>query len=278
MKKINLRVKISGIYIVMLLICIIMINLNYSFLYNKVIIINDKDEVVKKINMSIPIKVEISNERWGEYFFEDETSIQQIWNSINEITKDSSVDDNYDSEVSDIKINGTIYYLNGTKDNFEISNKLSLNNNTYNDKYKIPLINSLKNKLLGYLYSTSNIVKIINSNNEIIIIDRNKNIKELDKSHKENIENTINDSLKLENNKEIINLLKSKTEALYHIKIYLDNDKDNLSKVKCSNLVNIDVYENDFFVVQYMGDENGRHIYFRGKLNDVCKKIFINEL
>lgn len=172
MKKINLRVKISGIYIVMLLICIIIINLNYSFLYNKVIIINDKDEVVKKINMSIPIKVEISNERWGEYFFEDETSIQQIWNSINEITKDSSVDDNYDSEVSDIKINGTIYYLNGTKDNFEISNKLSLNNNTYNDKYKIPLINSLKNKLLGYLYSTSNIVKIINSNNEIIIIDR----------------------------------------------------------------------------------------------------------
>nr|WP_205603117.1 DUF3919 family protein [Clostridium butyricum] len=262
----------------MLLICIIIINLNYSFLYNKVIIINDKDEVVKKINMSIPIKVEISNERWGEYFFEDETSIQQIWNSINEITKDSSVDDNYDSEVSDIKINGTIYYLNGTKDNFEISNKLSLNNNTYNDKYKIPLINSLKNKLLGYLYSTSNIVKIINSNNEIIIIDRNKNIKELDKSHKENIENTINDSLKLENNKEIINLLKSKTEALYHIKIYLDNDKDNLSKVKCSNLVNIDVYENDFFVVQYMGDENGRHIYFRGKLNNVCKKIFINEL
>lgn len=73
MKKINLRVKISGIYIVMLLICIIIINLNYSFLYNKVIIINDKDEVVKKINMSIPIKVEISNERWGEYFFEDET-------------------------------------------------------------------------------------------------------------------------------------------------------------------------------------------------------------
>lgn len=68
MKKINLRVKISGIYIVMLLICIIIINLNYSFLYNKVIIINDKDEVVKKINMSIPIKVEISNERWGNIF------------------------------------------------------------------------------------------------------------------------------------------------------------------------------------------------------------------
>lgn len=278
MKKINLRVKIIGIYAVMLLICVIIINLNYSLLYNKVTIINDKDEVVKKINMSIPVKIEISNERWGEYVFEDENSIQKIWNSINEITKDSSIDENGGTEVNNIKINGNIYYLNGMKDNFEISNKLSLNNNTYNDKYKIPLINSLKNKLLGYLYSTSNIVKIINSNNKITIIDSNKNIKELNKSHKENIKNIINNSIKLENNKEIISLLKGKKEALFHIKIYLENDTVTLSKVKCSNLVNIDVYDNDFFVVQYMGDENGRHIYFRGKLNDVCGKIFANEL
>lgn len=278
MKKINLRVKIIGIYAVMLLICIIIINMNYSLLYNKVTILNDKDEVVNKINMSIPVKIQISNERWGEYIFEDENSIQKIWNSINEITKDSSIDENDDSEIKDIKINGNIYYLNGMKDSFEISNKLSLNNNTYNDKYKIPLINSLKNKLLGYLYSTSNIVKIINSNNKITIIDSNKNIKELNKSHKENIKNIINDSIKLENNKDIISLLKNKKEALFHIRINLENYPVTPSKIKCSNLVNIDVYDNDFFVVQYMGDENGRHIYFRGKLKDVCTKIFTNEL
>lgn len=278
MKKTNLRVKIIGIYAAMLLVCVIIINLNYSLLYDKVTIINDKDEVAKKINMSIPIKIEISNERWGGYVFEDENSIQKIWNSVNEITKDASIDENDDAEVSDIKISGNIYYLNGMKDNFEISNKLSLNNNTYNDKYKIPLINSLKNKLLGYLYSTSNIVKIINSNNKITIIDSDKEIKELNKSHKESIKNIINNSIKLENNKEIISLLKSKKDALFHIKIYLDNDANTLLKVKCSNLINIDVYDNDFFVVQYMGDENGRHIYFRGKLNEVCEKIFTSEL
>lgn len=48
----------------MLLICVVIINMNYSLLYDKVTIINDKSEVVKKINMSIPVKIEISNERW----------------------------------------------------------------------------------------------------------------------------------------------------------------------------------------------------------------------
>nr|WP_207713880.1 DUF3919 family protein [Clostridium saccharobutylicum] len=262
----------------MLLICVIIINLNYSFLYDKVTIINDKDEVVKKINMSIPVKIEISNERWGEYVFEDENSIQKIWNSINEITRDSSIEENSDAEVSDIEIDGNIYYLNGMKDTFEISNKLSLNNNVYNDSYKIPLINSLKNKLLGYLYSTSNIVKIMNYNNKMTIINSNSQIKELNKSDKESIKNIISNSIKIENNKEIISLLKDKKEALSHIKIYLDNDTGTLSKVKCCNVVNIDVYDNDFFVVQYMGDENGRHIYFRGKLNDACRKIFADKL
>lgn len=277
MKKINLRVKIIGIYAVMLIICVTIINLNYNLLYDRVTILNDKDEVVKKINMSIPVKIQISNERWGEYIFEDENSIQKIWNSINEITKGSYIDENDDSEINGIKINGNIYYLNGMKDSFQISNELVLNNNIYNDKYKIPLINSLKNKLLGYLYSTSNIVKIINSNNKISIIDSNKNIKELNKSHKENIKNIINSSIKLENNKDIISLLKNKKEALFHIRIHLENYPITPSKVKCSNLVNIDVYDNDFFVVQYMGDENGRHIYFRGKLKDVCTQIFTNE-
>ena len=60
--------------------------------------------------------------------------------------------------------------------------------------------------------------------------------------------------------------------------IHLENYPITPSKIKCSNLVNIDVYDNDFFVVQYMGDENGRHIYFRGKLKDVCTQIFTNEL
>lgn len=277
MKRINLRVRIIGIYTVILLICIIITNLNYKYLYDNVTIINDKDEVVKKINMSIPIKIEISNERWGECVFEDENSIQKIWNSINEITNDSTGEENYITEASDIRINGTVYYLNGMKDNFEISSTLGLNNHIYNDIYKIPLINSLKNELLGYLYSTSNIVKIMNCNNRMIMVNSNNKIKELDSSDKEIIKNIINNSIKLENNKEIITLVTDKKEVLSHIKIYLNNEEDTLLKVKCCNVVNIDVYDNDFFVVQYMGDENGRHIYFRGKLNDVCKKIVSNK-
>ncbi|MBB6623309.1 DUF3919 family protein [Clostridium gasigenes] len=277
MKRINSKFKIAGIYMVILLLCIIITNLNYSDLYNKVTIIQDKEEVLKKINMSIPVKIEMSNERWGEYVFEDENSIKNIWDSINEITNDSIGEENHVNKNNEVQIKGTVYYLNGMKDNFEISNILILNNYTYYDSYKLPMINSLRNNLLGYLYSPYNIGKFMNSRNIVTIVNSDNQIKKIVNDDKEGIKNIIDKSVKLENDEEIIALTTDKKEALAHIKIYIDEEDDNLLKVKSYNMVNIDVYDNDFFVVQYMGDENGRHIYMRGNLKDICENLGNND-
>ncbi|MBU3160456.1 DUF3919 family protein [Clostridium frigoris] len=274
---INSRFKIIATYTIIILSCIMITNFNYRYFFNKTTIIHDKEEVVKKINMSIPLKIEITNERWGKYVFEDENSIKKIWSSINEITKDSFGAKDYVNKGSQISIKGTVYYLNGTKDTFNISNVLALNNYTYNDSYKLPLINSLRNNLLTYLYSPSNIVNFMNFRNRMTIVDSNNSVKKLGNADKESIKTVIRNSIKLENDEEIIALTTDKKEALAHIKIYIDDD-DTLLKVKSYNVVNIDVYYNDFFVVQYMGDENGRHIYMRGKLKDICKKIVNNKL
>ncbi|MBU3136818.1 DUF3919 family protein [Clostridium gasigenes] len=277
MKRINSKFKIAGIYMVILLLCIVITNLNYSDLYNKVTIIQDKEEVLKKINMSIPVKIEMSNERWGDYVFEDENSIKNIWDSINEITNDSIGEENHINKNNEVQIKGTVYYLNGMKDNFEISNILILNNYTYYDSYKLPMINSLRNNLLGYLYSPYNIGKFMNYRNRVTIVNSNNQIKKIVNDDKESIKNIIDKSVKLENDEEIIALTTDKKEALAHIKIYIDEEDDNLLKVKSYNMVNIDVYDNDFFVVQYMGDENGRHIYMRGNLKDICENLGNND-
>ncbi|MBD5593435.1 DUF3919 family protein, partial [Clostridium botulinum] len=121
MKKISLKAKIIGIYTTIIIICIVMTSLNYRLLYNRVKIISDKDDVINKINMSIPIKIEIFNEKWGDYVFENENSIQMIWNSINEIMNDFSEEENYITEGSNISIDANVYYLNGMKDKFKIS-------------------------------------------------------------------------------------------------------------------------------------------------------------
>ena len=273
MKKINFKYKIIGIYATLLVICFVLISINYMSIYDKVTIIKDRDEAVKKINMSIPIKIEIYNERWGEYYFEDENSIQKIWNLINEITKDSSTEENSLDEIDDMGISGTIYYLNGKKDTFQIGNKLTINNCTYYDSYRMPITSNLKNELFMYFYSSSNLGKIITSNNSMIFTNADNKLKVLDQSDKERVKDIIDNSVRIENNKEIISRITAGEKASYHIKIYIGSEQDSLIAVKSSDVINIDVYDNDFFIAQYMGDENGRHIYFKGKLCEVCEEL-----
>ncbi len=275
MKKVRIRYKIIGVYSIILLLCTIIVNLNYGILYNKVTIIQDKEEVIKKINMSIPVKIEITNEKLGNYILEDENSIKNIWNLINEITTDSSGQENYVARGTEIKVKGSIYYLNGMKDEFEISDVLRLNGHTYYNSYKLPMISSLRNNLLGYLYSPYNIGQFINSRNRVIVVSSDKHSKNLGNADKETIKNIINKSVKVNSDKEIMTLTAEKEEAVAHVKVYIDEEDNNLLKAKSYNVVNIDVYD-DFFVVQYMGDENGRHVYMKGNLKDICEKINSN--
>lgn len=272
MKRVNIKYKIIGAYITILFFCVVIARLNYSVLYNKVTVIQDKEEVIKKINMSIPVKIEIVNEKLGNYVLEDEESIKTIWNSINEITTDSSNEENYINRPAEVKIKGSVYYLNGMKDDFEISDVLKLNNHIYYDSYKLPVISSLRNNLLGYLYNPYNISQFMNSRNRVIVVNSNKVSKNLGNADKESIKDIINKSEKVKSDKEIMGLTTNKEEALTHIKVYIDEENNDFLKAKSHNVVNIDVYDN-FFVVQYMGDENGRHVYMKGNLKDICKKI-----
>ena len=272
MKTINTNIKIIAVYILIILFCTITAFLNHSNFYDEVVIIQDKQDVIKKMNMSIPIKIQISNEKLGNCVIENEDSIKNIWSSINQITNDSLSKENDISKVSEVNIKGTVYYLNGTKDEFEVSNVLKVNHNIYYDNYKVPIISDLRNNLLIYFYSPENLSKFINSQNKIILVKDNKQNKKLSNEEKEKIRKTIEDSIKVEKNIEIMQLKSSKEKALNHIKIYIDEENSNIIKVKSYNLLNIDVY-NDFFVVQYMGDENGNHIYMKCNLNSVCKEI-----
>ncbi|GAA0740204.1 DUF3919 family protein [Clostridium oceanicum] len=273
MKKTNGKIKVIFIYFSIIIFCIIVTNLNYSKLYNKVTIINDKDEVVKKINMSIPVKIKISNNIWGSYILEDNNSIKQIWNLMNKITNDSLKEKNQVNKITEGSINGTIYYLNGMKDDFEIKDSLKLNKYIYNDSYKVPIINTLKNTLFGYLYTPKNIGNFINARNKVTISNNDKEALKLGNVDKETIKNIIYKSYKIENDKEIVDLTTKSENPTAHIKVYIDQENDDFLKSKSYNVVNIDVYDHNFFVVQYMGDENGRHIYIRGNLNDICRKI-----
>ncbi|MCY6372777.1 DUF3919 family protein [Clostridium ganghwense] len=276
MKRINTKIRIILVYMITITISIIAININYNKLYNKVKIIDDREEVIKKASMSIPVKIEFFNEKWGRCVLEDKNSINNIWNFIDEIMKSTSKRSDYKIDnTSPINIVGNIYYLNGMKCEFQVSNVLKLNNYIYGDSYKLPIINNLRNSLLSYLYSPNNLAQFISQTNKVILMDKLRGKVKFGNSDKDKIRNLISKAIKLEDDKEIMDLTRRQTYPSSHIKVYMDQENDNYLKVKSYNVINIDIYD-EFFIVQYLGDENGRHIYMKGNLKNICDELSNN--
>lgn len=273
MKKGPIKTVLISLYSLMLVVCVIILYNNYHHLYDQVTVVEDQPAVARRSQLSIPIKIEIHNEKWGSYVFENEEGIQKIWKAINEITLGpADMAPSYPLK-EDVKISGQIHYINGGSDFFEIGSRLILNDQTYDDNYKMPLIDNLKNELLSYLYSQQRLADIMETavsvkirmgtgRQELVLLDDSR----------QNLKRILLTAVKVENNRDVINLLKNKGDALGHIRIYLHNTT-SAERLKAADLVNIDVYEAGFFVVQYMGDENGRHMYFRGPLDSLLQEL-----
>ena len=271
MKNNSIRWLLLSIYGLLLLTCAGILYYNYHHLYNQVTVLEDREEIIRQSQLSIPVRITVSNDIWGSHVFENEEVLQKIWKAIHDIISGPGETAPSYPLKDDVKIQGRIEYLSGAVDEFEISSRFILNGQVYDDNYKMPLIDNLKNDLLWYLYSQQQIASLVEQASEVKVYTKQlPSGRALLPTERKLLEEQIGKARKLESNREITALLKKKGEASAHLRIYLQAEPSG--KIRAAQMINIDTYPDDFFVIQYMGDENGRHLYFQGNLQAVLQE------
>lgn len=269
MRKFNPEMKLIGIYLSMLAIIFIMFRLNAGFSFGKVIRIDDREEALKKINMSIPVKIEIFNMRWGRQVITEENTINQIWDDMNIVTRTVAPEKNKYPDAP--AVTGTIFYLNGKQESFAVGQQLFLAGKLYSSTYQAPLIRSLKNNLLGFLYTAPNIAKTINTCTAAKISSGEAKTVLLRKNQRLSLATIVQKAERVEKQADIVHLLMQKGQPLYRLYLYFTPPLPNGGRLSDSVAV-LDIYQN-FFVLQYMGDNSGDHTFFRGRLSALCASI-----
>ncbi|MCY6485833.1 DUF3919 family protein [Clostridium aestuarii] len=262
------------IYISAILIVTILVIINQGKKYNHLYVINDREEVIAKSENRTPIKLEFYSKVWGEGVIEDNKIIQNIWNVISEIPKSGEINSYnqsiYDSDYNEIT--GTILYLNGIKSNFSLSNTLKIDDYNYGDYYSKPYLNKLRSDLEEIVCSPQNLSGLINERNKVTIVNNANDItKKCGEHDKNGLRRRIAEFTSIHDTKELQEAIKNKGKVEYHIKIYVDLEEGY-------NIINIDVYENDYIVVQDFGKEITKAMYMKGHILDVCRIINNNKM
>lgn len=238
-----------------------------AHLYDSVVIIEKKEDTLRQANLSIPMRIDIQSETLGHYTISDEASIQKIWQTMRDITANPIPDMIKNAGRDNIRLSGTISYLNGSQDTFLLGRYLQLNGQIYSDFYKQPLINSLESDLLQQLYSCERIAALLPTAPTVQLYSgaAGSGGHALALAERKKLGMALLAATDLQGQKNQFQLTTQQNLPAAHIRIELQT-ASRPDEMPAANLINIDLYENDCFAVQYLGDSNGRHLYFTKNL------------
>ncbi|BFK82667.1 hypothetical protein I3900191A7_28120 [Clostridium baratii] len=253
----NIKITIVSAVLICLIISVY-IFISYGENFDKVTIVERKDEALKSINISIPKKIVISTKFYRETVITSKLKIDEILESINSImNSEHKNDDILEKDSSAYTVKGKIYY-NNKVDEFTLNNMLKFNGKEFKaSSYKI---NTLHRKLFNYFNTYEHIIDILNTDNSSVyllsegkeeLINKNKLISKLK-------------NLKSMTDIDKLNNTSIKDKKIYTLKIKMNKNIKN----KTNNLIFIDVYEN-YIVVQFLADDNGKKIYMEGSIGEV---------
>lgn len=250
------------IILYLLFVVIILVFYFYStkIVYNNLKIIDDFKSTKKSFSIKVPTKIVIKNKYLGEVTLTNNIIMNDILQYFSTII-------NYDSKRKNKLVNdnvatlsGTVFYSNGSTENFTVNNSLILENKTYN--FSSYYINTLRNTLFSCFYTYPNIISIIDHNDSKIIYQNSHTSHELTKSEGKKLITSLKKFKIMEDNKYFLNIsLKESPKEVFKVFI---NGSNNSS---ANNTIYITVY-NHYLVIQYLGDENGKNIYVKGDLDE----------
>lgn len=226
-------------------------------IYQKVSIIDDRHEVLRKVNDSLPIQATISHVKWGSLRIIDEVNLHTFVSYVDRIKQEYEPKLSAPTDHDQSLTSGSIRYLNGSRQTFSLDSTFSLGKWSYGPGHETPLLSALQTQLLRLFYTPVHYAEFVQAAKKVTFhfdgVQRS-----LLNHEKGYLVSHIRQALEIKDLLELKKLLTHK-KPLGFLTAYkddgkLENDRDNL--------LHMAVYPN-YVVMQYMGDNNGNSIYLQ---------------
>ncbi|PEY33398.1 homoserine dehydrogenase [Bacillus cereus] len=222
-------------------------------LYNRVTTLDDKQAVLERASESLPNEVRVRHEKWGEVVVTDEVRLHAIVSFFDKIRMKQT-----EAKIQEQVFTGEVTYLNGHRRTFAVGDLFQYGANVYGKKDTNPMISAFQTYLLSLYYTPESISNFFAEAKEVIVrqgdVVRTTNLAP--------ILDSIRQAKQITDYGEIQKLLQLQKDPIAYITAY-QNGKH--VKNEREDILTISVYPS-YFVVQYLGDNNGNVMYMKGSL------------
>ena len=228
-------------------------------IYNRITIVDDKQAVLQRVNESLPIEVKVKHEKWGEIVVTDEVRLHTIVSFFDRVRIEPR-----EAKSQEQVFTGEVTYLNGHKRTFAVGDLFQYEANVYGKKGMDPMISALQTYLLSLYYTPERISDFFASAKDVVVRQGNV-VRTINLTH---IYDSIRYAKQITDYGEIQELLQSQKDPVAYVTAYKTGKR---IKNEREDILTISVYPT-YFVVQYLGDNNGNVMYMKGSLADLLVK------
>ncbi|PFE74665.1 homoserine dehydrogenase [Bacillus cereus] len=228
-------------------------------IYNRITIVDDKQAVLQRVNESLPTEVKVRHEKWGEIVVTDEVRLHTIVSFFDRIRVEPR-----EARSQEQVFTGEVTYLNGHKRTFAVGDLFQYEANVYGKSGTDPMISALQTYLLSLYYTPERISNFFAEAKEVVVRQGDV-IRTIDLTQ---IFDSIRYAKQITDYGEIQKLLQSQNEPIAYITAYKTGKR---VKNEREDILTISVYPS-YFVVQYLGDNNGNVMYMKGSLAELFVK------
>lgn len=221
--------------------------------------LDDKQVVLERASESLPTEVRVRHEKWGEVVVTDEVRLHAIVAFFDKIRMEQT-----EAKAREQVFTGEVTYLNGHRRTFAVGDLFQYGANVYGKQGMDPMISAFQTYLLSLYYTPESISNFFAEAKEVIVrqgdVVRTTNLAP--------ILDSIRQAKQITDYGEIQKLLQSQKDPIVYITAY-QNGKH--VKNEREDILTISVYPS-YFVVQYLGDNNGNVMYMKGSLANLFVK------
>ena len=228
-------------------------------IYNRITIVDDKQAVLQRVNESLPTEVKVRHEKWGEIVITDEVRLHTIVSFFDRIRIEPR-----EGKSQEQVFTGEVTYLNGHKRTFAVGDLFQYEANVYGKSGTDPMISAFQTYLLSLYYTPERISNFFAEAKDVVVrqgdVIRTINLTQ--------IFDSIRYAKQITDYGEIQKLLQSQKDPIGYITAYKTGKR---VKNEREDILTISVYPS-YFVVQYLGDNNGNVMYMKGSLAELFVK------
>ncbi|PGK34782.1 homoserine dehydrogenase [Bacillus anthracis] len=246
-------------FVLCIIVSLILFYVMEKQIYNRITIVNDKQTVLQRVNESLPTEMKVRHEKWGEIVITDEVRLHTIVSFFDRIRIEPREAKNQEQVFT-----GEVTYLNGHKRTFAVGDLFQYGADMYGKNGTDPMISAFQTYLLSLYYTPERIRDFFASAQDVIVrqgdVERTMNL-----TH---ILDSIRYAKQITDYGEIQKLLQSQNEPIAYITAYKTGKR---IKNEREDILTISVYPS-YFVVQYLGDNNGNVMYMKSSLANLFVK------